>query len=186
MTRQEFAAVTSSINDLWGERFDQGKQDTWYRLLSGLQPARLMLTLDSLVKDPPVDERTGVKELRFAPKIAQILDRYEELRGREARLARDRAIKDQRRLLKGAVYPCAICRNRGDVFFERDGYVYHCRCSCEMGRDLMRWSRGNITKGSTWLNPRTQQEECIYYPDVNDVLDAEELEIIKARNAASR
>ena len=187
MTVEQFKNITMGISEVWGVKFDKRKADTWFRILGNLKPERLLLALDSLVKDPPINPQTEQLELRYAPNPPQIIDRYEQLRRRDTALAREKAIADQQKLLTsqvGGQYQCPICNNTGDVLYERNRYQYHCRCLCARGKDLNRWCRDNLVKGSTWTNPKTGKVEIAYSPDVNDVMSPEEIEIIKSKNLA--
>jgi hypothetical protein len=181
--------ITTAIYEIWGVKFDESKTNTWYRILKGLKPERLLLALDSLIKEPPINPYTAEPELRFAPNLTQIIDRYEQIRKRDTAAARKKAIDSQQKLLASQAAGqgrCSICNNTGDVFYEREGYEYHCRCSCARGQDLARWNRGSIIKGGMSTNAKTGLVENTYYPDVNDVLSAEEIGIMRAKNVSRR
>jgi len=97
---------------------------------------------------------------------------------------------------------CYVCRNEGTVFYYHDilrtmksisrtqecSYETCLRCSCARGKDVSRWSRHQIIKSLRWTNPATKEDESLYWPDVKDILTAEEIGLIetknKSRNAA--
>lgn len=188
MNEKQFELVTGLINDIWGMQFDQSKFRTWYRLLGGLNAERLLLSIDSLAKDPLIDPLSNTKETRYPPKIPQIIERYDELRYKEARMLRDKKIAESNRLLESQVKgqaKCSLCDNSGHVLYRREGYEYVCRCNCPRGNDLNKWSDKQLKKG-LWKDPNTDKEVNLYVPNANDCLSPEEIEIIKAKNMASR
>jgi hypothetical protein len=178
MSKAEFAVIIDRINALWGSEFDTNKAKAWFEALGGLNPARLLISLTALSRECP-----------YHPKISEIVTKYEEIVAEQARIAREREIDRQQKLLSsGELHYCYICRNDGIVFIpypkNPPNGKYECmvRCSCGRGNDLNMWSRNQITKGMPWVNPVTKKEENIYVSNIGDVLTHEEIEIIKAKN----
>lgn len=170
MTRPEFSNFISRIHDLWGAEFDTGQTTVWYQVMGSLNLNRLLLALNELSL-----------VLKFPPKIAEIVDTYEEIKIREANAARKQHVTQQKHLSSELHY-CHICRNDGIVMYDKEGYEYMARCSCGRGKDLNRWSRHQITAGMTMKNPKTLEEESIYVVCIDDVLSPEEIGLLQAKN----
>ena len=163
------------INNIWGVKFDSEKTDAWFNILSKLKLSGLLSAIQELSL-----------EKHFPPTIKEIGDKYAELKQKMDREKREREIEEQKTelsRLSAGQFRCLICNNTGDVFYEKDTYSFHARCSCTRGRDLNKWSRYQITKGLLWHNPSTNKNEDLYRPDINDIFTEEEIELIKIRNA---
>ena len=61
-------------------------------------------------------------------------------------------------------------------------YNFTCRCFCSHGRDLYKWGKCQIEKGSLWHNPHTGRDEDIYIPNVEEVLTKDEIALIRIKN----
>lgn len=168
MTQAEFMPLLKHINSLWGVEFDDYKAAAWHRVLGSLNLGRLFDSLNELALDA-----------KFSPKIAEIVEKYSEIKMRQARNAR-RA--QQNIAPANTLHHCYICRNQGIVFYTIDRYEYLLRCSCSRGKDLSRWSRYQITKNMPWHNTATKEDENLYISAVDDVLTAEEIGLIQAKN----
>ena len=158
MTSAEFKVAADLMCEHWNTELGFKKMDAWYRVLGGLTVSRLLLTIES------IPAKNGE-----CPELPAIIARYEAIKQKsetKKQPAKNTGYQIPDYAAKGQ-HQCSVCSNTGDIFFMRDGYQYHCRCSCARGSDLNRWGHSN-------------------YPRVNDVLTHEDIEIIKAKNLARR
>ena len=168
MTKIEFLPFMKRISSFWGCEFDDFATKAWFEIFGDCNINRLLEAVNELAQD-----------LRFTPKPADIVERYELIRKRQVRKARG---EYQKHLNDNSLHHCYYCQNQGFVIHEKEGYEYFLRCSCGRGKDLNMWSRHQINKGMMWNNPETKEDESLYVFDINDALTQEEIGIIKAKN----
>jgi len=171
----EFVPVTLKINAIWGVEFDDYKTKVWHDTFQNLKVSRLLVAISELAV-----------EMKFPPKPADIMERYDEILMR----ARKEAEAQERKNLVNfdALEKCYICENIGmvDVPYSppRGDYTHAVRCSCARGKDLNRWSRYNIIKGLTYYDKESKQHKSAYFNDVEDVLSQDEINLIVEKNKA--
>lgn len=170
----EFGEFFKLYSNLFREPLQEAKSRDWYEILKGLKVTGLIAAIKALSLEED-----------FPPSIKKIVDKYDVLKRQREREKRELEIQNQKMLtdsLTSGQNKCRICFNTGLFIYEKQGYEYHCRCSCARGRDLKRWSKAQITK-EPWRNPKTGKFENVYLSDINDIFTPEEIEIIKIKNS---
>jgi len=180
ITISEFSKATVAINAIWAVEFDEFKTMVWHEILRNLRLDSLLSAIGELGK-----------ELKFPPKPADIVEKYDEIRRRlrEESKRKEEAEQDRALKISSTTDQCYICRGLGilDVPYPppMTHYMYMVRCSCWRGKHLHKWSKPQVTKNMPIKDPKTEQMVSIYIKDVADVLTDEEIGIIKARNMSN-
>jgi len=68
MTIAEFVPITLKINAVWGLEFDDLKIRVWHEIMQGFKINRLIVAINELAI-----------ELKFPPRPADIVEKYEEI-----------------------------------------------------------------------------------------------------------
>ena len=170
MTRVEFMEFMKKLTAIWDMSFDSQKSDVWFELLGSLDYTRAVKALSSLALV------SGYK-----PKIADIANKYSELLAEEHKAKKEYAAQKQLQITSDLHY-CVICTNLGIVLYQRDCHELMARCTCGRGKCLYRWSEYQITKGLLYSEPKTDKKKNLYIPDIDDVLQPDEIAVIRINN----
>ena len=168
MTKNEFITITKLITSYWNETFDSFKIDTWYDVFENFKFNGLRMSIQELAK-----------ESKFAPKINDIILKYEELKNRQTMQQKLANQKEIERLTAGQEQ-CILCDNTGFVLVTVNGYDYATRCICPHGRDLNKFSAPQMDKSIPYKNS-SGIEERIYIPTIQEFLKEDDYAIFVAR-----
>lgn len=193
---KNFEDFIHTFSNLFGVCFDADKIHDWQSVLGNLKVEGLIVA----VQDLSVNHKSD-----YPPRIKDIVEKYEELKNRHVRVTLDKKRLASQKNVENQQY-CPLCKNSGffDYWRTMDGkryfsyapksYLTVCRCKCSHGYNLSaygnstmsgrgsrRFSEAQVTKGMIWRNPKTGRDENHYIPDIDDLFDADDIAIIKAK-----
>ena len=187
MTNTQFADITISINAIWGRKIDGVAHDLWYDIIGHLKYEGVKAVIKTLAAT-----------CHYPPSIQQIVEEYSLCLKEQNKIKHNRAVEANQRLIdvkKLSEYGyCYVCKNIGLIEVEipdpetggKETYKPAVRCRCILGKNLAMWHEVNVTKGLATVKNAKGMTVDAYRADIDDVLSADEVEIIIAKNKARR